>query len=99
MDYCRKADRVLKGLIQSGRKRFVIFPFGERGRQVKQILNQQYGIMEEYIVDNGLSGGADNPDMISLAELKKADLDGMVILLSSDQESVYSQLRCQLLEL
>ncbi len=46
MSYFKKANRVLKRLIQSGKKDFVIFPFGERGMQIKQILNQRYGITE-----------------------------------------------------
>ncbi len=71
MSYFKKANRVLKRLIQSGKKDFVIFPFGERGMQIKQILNQRYGITERYVVDNGLAEESDNPDILSLKALTR----------------------------
>ena len=99
MSYFKKANRVLKRLIQSGKKDFVIFPLVERGMQIKQILNQRYGITERWVVDNGLAEESDNPDILSLKALKEVDLTGMMVLLASDQESIYHQLRCQLLEI
>ena len=56
MDYIKKADRILGELIKEGKRDFIIFPFGERGMELKQILNQKYGIFEKYIVDNRVYG-------------------------------------------
>ncbi len=71
VDYFKKADRVIKGLIRNGKSKFIIFPFGERGILIKQILNQRYGIQEEYIVDNLLSTVSKNKMVISLTELQE----------------------------
>lgn len=37
-------------------KKIIICPFGERGRQVKRILNAEFGINEICIVDNNYTG-------------------------------------------
>lgn len=36
-------------------KNFVIYPYGKYGRLVKQILNEDFGIQENYVVDNALA--------------------------------------------
>ncbi len=45
----------IKNLIDMGVKKFVIFPFGEEGMMTKKILNECFGIEEQFIVDNGLT--------------------------------------------
>lgn len=39
----------IKSYVESGKKRFIIFPFGE---YVKQVLNQEFGIKELCLLDN-----------------------------------------------
>lgn len=92
--YFLKADRVIKRLLNEGKREFALFPFGERGMMVKDILNRRYGVHERYIVDNGLSslGG------LSLDDLKKRDVDDLIILLTSDNEEIYSDIRFELMQ-
>lgn len=55
-----------------------IYPFGKDGMIVKQILNQQFGIKEKYLVDNNLCKY--NPAIISGKELTKTTEDIIVII-------------------
>lgn len=96
MDYVKKANRVIKTLIEKEQNEFIIFPFGIRGMEVKQILNQSYGIEEKYIVDNGLAAVSYNKKVINIAALKKMDIQDCIILLSNDTEDIYNELRYQL---
>lgn len=41
--------------LSEGKKNFIIYPYGKKGKIVKQILNEEYGIDELAIVDNSLS--------------------------------------------
>lgn len=43
---------VIEYNIKKGKKDFVIYPFGENGRIAKQILNEEFGVQEKYVVDN-----------------------------------------------
>ena len=47
------ADKISGGGIAD--KKFIIFPFGDVGLQVKYVLNNVYAIQESYILDNKLS--------------------------------------------
>ncbi len=44
--------RCLKKYIKQGIKRFVIYPFGENGMNVKNILKEYYDLIPALIVDN-----------------------------------------------
>lgn len=98
MNHFLKADRIIKDLVVKGYKKFILFPFGEQGNMIKGILNNRYGIEETYIVDNGLAGISSNDKIISLEQMKQLDLTDQLILLTSDNEAVYSELRYQLLQ-
>lgn len=98
MNHFLKADRVIKDLVVKGYKKFILFPFGEQGNMIKGILNNRYGIVETYIVDNGLAGISSSDKIISLEQMKQLDLSDQLILLTSDNEAVYSELRYQLLQ-
>lgn len=98
MDYIKKADRVVNKLIMGGARKFILFPFGECGMKVKSVLNQRYGIQEEYIVDNRLAGVSEDKHIISLEELKSKDIKGMIVLLTSDSDTIYSEIRYQLMQ-
>lgn len=98
MDYFSKADRVIGDLVRAGNSQFIIYPLGERGKLVKRILNKMYGIEERYIVDNGKEARTESNKIITTEELKNIDIENAVILLTSDREDIYSEIRCQLLE-
>ncbi len=55
-----------------------IYPFGKDGLFVKQVLNQQFGITEKYLVDNNLCKY--NPNIISGRELMAIDEDTIIIV-------------------
>lgn len=98
MDYYDKANRIIRSLVAGGNTEFIIYPFGIHGIEVKQILNQVYRIEEKYIVDNGKAALSENKKVIDLKELKNIDIGNMLVLLTSDNEDIYSELRWQLLQ-
>jgi hypothetical protein len=62
-----------------GWRRFAICPMGQNGLMSKQILNWQYGVNEEMIIDNGLA--AVNPHIFSIADLTQTELDKEIVVL------------------
>lgn len=98
MDYYNKAKRVIGNLIQRGEKEFAIYPYGKLGMQIKMILNQQYGIEERYIIDNKLAYISENKYIISLEQFKSMNANNILVLLASDSEDIYSEIRCSLFE-
>lgn len=58
--YFHNIRNVIIEAISFGRKKFVIYPYGENGVMTKQILNDSFGINEEFIIDNKLSQFNDN---------------------------------------
>lgn len=96
MDYYdRKADRIIRKLVQEGRRNFIIFPFGMYGMKVKELLNGRYGIMEKYVVDNGLTDISEIPNMLSICDMKNIGETGYTILFASDHGKLYNELRSQ----
>lgn len=93
-----KANRVIENLIKEGYKRFILYPFGEQGMMIKRILNERYGIEEEYIVDNKLVELSKNDRIISLDKLKDIDISDIKILLTSDNEEIYSEIRFAIMQ-
>lgn len=62
-------------------KEVVIYPFGQMGLLVKQMLNEQYGIHEKYIVDNGLSKY--NQYILSFEDFQKACGEHTIVVLTA----------------
>ena len=96
MNYYQRTVNQIKRLVDEGYEKFIIFPFGERGFMVKQILNQIFGITEELIIDNKLQnrGGG----IRGIEALTEYDLNKYKVLLTSDQEEYYSEIRFQLMK-
>lgn len=100
MDYYdRKADRIIKKLVSEGKRNFIIFPFGSYGMKVKRLLNERYGIMEKYIVDNGLANISEISNLLSICDMKNMGETGYVILLACDHGKQYNVLRSQAAEI
>ena len=51
--------RIIEKQLRQGTKNFVIYPFGEQGMYVKQLLHHRYGISPLYVVDNGYTADSD----------------------------------------
>lgn len=58
--------------LDAGFRKFIIFPFGDVGMQVKEVLRHAYGIEAEYVLDNKLCKY--NSDIKALEFLDKFSL-------------------------
>lgn len=76
-------------------KKFIIFPFGDVGVQVKDILNHVYGLTEAYILDNHLCRY--NPRIKALSFLEGLDSREYCLLLSSTNTDIYEELKKEVL--
>lgn len=71
---------------REGRKQnLVVCPYGEKGRLVKSVLNEIFGIREMAVVDNHLC--ATEEGIISIAELAKAK-EKYTVLLSTEKSDI-----------
>jgi hypothetical protein len=78
-------------MVELGYRRFAICPMGQYGLVAKQILNWQYGIDEEMIIDNGLAKV--NPATYSFADLGKTGFDkDIIVLLNSSVSETNAEL-------
>lgn len=94
-----KADRMIRTFVQSGgadKKAPVIYPMGRYGMLVKHILNDRYGIQEEFVADNLLSEVARNNSVYPISKIKDIDMEGRTVLLSC--EARLSAVRAELLK-
>lgn len=96
MNHYLKADKMIRNLILKGKRKFVLFPFGEQGMLIKQILNVKYNIKEEFIVDNSLS--KINAEIKGIEYLKNIECEKFTFLITSDNEDFYSEIRYQLMQ-
>lgn len=72
-------------------QRVVLYPFGELGIQVKQILNWRYGIQEEFIIDENLSKR--NSQIKSLEYLSHIDTSKYTFIITSENLECYDEIR------
>lgn len=91
-----KANRVINTLINEGIKKFILYPFGEQGMMIKRILNERYGIQEIAIVDDKLADVTNNSRVIPIDKLKGMDTNDIKVLLTSDNEEIYSEIRYEI---
>lgn len=83
------------GLIR-GCKRFIIYPFGDVGMQVKEILTNLYAIEPEYIIDNKYSKY--NSTIKSTNFLDSIDCNEYMVILASTNKEIYCELKKELLK-
>ena len=62
--------KTIKRLIEDGAEKFVIYPYGQNGKIVKEILNNKFHRSPVYVVDNALCNFADN-QIIGVDELAR----------------------------
>lgn len=80
----------IKACVDEGIESFVIYPYGQRGKMVKKILNEDFGIVETAIADNELSKTDKN--ILGLDDLEGLP-EGSVLLLASDNEWIWNEIR------
>lgn len=62
-------DTAVQKAMDLGFRRFIIYPFGEDGMLLKEILENRYGIKDIVVIDNIL--GKYNPEIKPLSYIKK----------------------------
>lgn len=72
-------------------KKFIIFPFGDIGMQVKNILNNAYSIKEAYILDNNLCKF--NVNIRELSFLDNIDCRKFYLILACTNPDIYPDLK------
>lgn len=83
---------MIEGKLEEGFGKFVIYPFGDIGYRVKQILNVVYGIQENILCDNYLCKY--NKSILSMQQVKDMQIDSDVcVLLSCVNRGIYNNLR------
>lgn len=80
--------------LDAGFRKFIIFPFGDVGMQVKNVLKNAYGIEAEYILDNNLCKY--NLDIKALDFLKKLSCKEFCVVLASTNPDIYRELKKEL---
>lgn len=91
MELISKIKACIEKQLNIGKKKFIIYPFGDVGIQVKQVLNMCYGIHEEYIIDNNLCKY--NSKIKDVSFLKKIDCSNYVVILASINDTIYSDIK------
>lgn len=83
--------------LETGYRKFIIFPYGEVGMTVKHILNSAYGIQETYILDNHLCRYNNSIQPLVHMENMESDRNEYAVLLSCTNSFIYKELRDSLL--
>lgn len=76
--------QILEEYIIRGCDKFIIYPFGDNGRMIKDLLKEYYNIEPIFVVDNKYSRY--NPNIISFEELTKADCRESIVLLTIEND-------------
>ena len=87
----QKIRRCIEQKLDEGFKQFIIYPLGDTGMQVKEILNTMYGIQESYIIDNHRSKY--NSRIKNLAFLDSINCVDYCLLLSCTNPKIYEELK------
>ena len=96
--YNVKIRRAIEKCILEGKRKFIIYPFGEQGMILKNVMINQYGIKEIIVIDNHLSQYSTDGGIKDLSILKKININDYAILVASDSVTTYSEIRKALLE-
>lgn len=87
-DYQRIRNAIEQALL-AGKRNFIIYPYGEYGVITKQILNDSFGIKEDFIIDNKLSQF--NSQIRSLDFCKNLDESRYTVLFTCANPDVYDE--------
>lgn len=95
MNYKIVEKQIIK-CIESGRKEFVIYPYGNNGVMIKQYMLEHFGVEPVMIIDNQYCKY--NSKIQDKKYLKNHFTEKMVIILSVDDSSLNSELLEELLD-
>lgn len=96
MNYYEYFNKRIEMLLESATvwDNLVIYPFGNHGMLVKQILNWRYGIKEAFICDGKLSKR--NSEIKSLDYLSQIDTSKFQFIITSENLDCYDEIRFNL---
>lgn len=87
-------ENIIVPSYQGGGMKFIIYPFGENGFQIKQVLKEYFNINPYMIIDNKWSKY--NTNIATIDELRKSDVDDAYVLLGVEDDllnkSMYEEL-------
>ena len=84
-------SKVIRTLIETGERDFIIFPYGYIGRVTHDVLKNQHGIMPAYILDNILCKS--NKDIYDLSFLSQIDQNKYILLFAVENPILIDSLR------
>lgn len=79
----------IENALNQGKSHFIIYPYGEYGVITKQILNDSFGIMEDYVIDNNLSRY--NANIKNLDFSNSLNRDNYTVLFTCANPDVYDE--------
>lgn len=80
--------------LDAGFRKFIIFPFGNVGMQVKEVLRNAYGIDVEYVLDNNLCKY--NSDIKPLDFLDSISCNKFCVILASTKPDIHGVFKKEL---
>lgn len=86
----KRIASIISREVARGREKFILYPFGKMGKITKKILNDYFKISEYLIIDNGIT---QQEEIFPLEYLEGIDLSDKYILITSSNESIYSEIR------
>ena len=72
----------IKTCVDAGEKKFIIAPFGYWGKETKKILNEEFGIQEEFCVDNS---NFDEKYVFSVEQMPETDTEHIVLIATANE--------------
>ncbi len=90
MTIFNQIKRMVENELDKGNSKFIIFPFGDVGYQVRSVLEYVYDIKPEYILDNKLC--MYNKKIKSLEFLKEINCDEYTLILATDNKVLYEKI-------
>lgn len=85
----KRICNVIEKELKIGYHKFAIYPFGENGMFVKDILTNRYGINEVIILDNKLCNF--RRDILNLDKIQNVDFEGRSMLITIENPAVYDE--------
>ncbi len=96
MNLYQQVRKIIESEITNGNLEFVIFPFGEVGLYVLNILRNVYGIEPVFICDNSLCFY--NTRIQPLSVCRKLNIKNVKVILSCTNTSIYDSLKEEAIE-
>lgn len=99
IDYSEKCSRIIGKYIDDGKKKFVIYPFGSRGKLARIVLNIKYGIKEYLLFDNAAQTN-DDYEVYDIERINEFDVSEAILILANDDQDdyLYSEVRSRAMD-